>query len=415
MVLTDTIQELKKEIFPPQKISIICILFFIACAFVLNVTQFGEQQYSFLAREFLHGSLSFSQNPPFPFSEVVFYSGHYFSHLGPFPAILLMPFVFVSQFFGIFFYQGYLQFFLTLGIFFFCFVLARKQQYSPRDALLLACAFCFASVYQFVAFVPWSWYFAQAVSVFFAFWALNEYFNKRRYWLIGVLFACIFMTRVTAGLGILFFFAVIAFGSNLSLSKKIRYGMMLCIPLIISATLLFGYNYARFQNPFDNGYTTMNSGITSDESRYELIHYGLFQLQNIPTNVYYYFLKTLDPVVIQRGNQYVLAPPYTTIHFPGTSFFIVSPFFLYLFRARFRDRTVRYALIPVIVILFFLLTYFWPGWRQVGPRYLLDLLPFVYLIVLTAFRNSVLSPYARGLIIGSSFFNAYLYLHVMSQ
>lgn len=415
MVLIDTIRELKKELFPPRKIGTICILFFIACAFALNISQLGEQQFSYLSQEFLRGKLFFSQNPPLPFSEAVLFNGHYFSHLGPFPAVVLMPFSFIFRIFGIFFYQGYLQFFLTLCIFILCFSLARRWKYSSHDSLLLAGAFCFASVYQFIAMVPWSWYFAQAVAVFLVFWAIHEYFDRRRYWLIGILFACVFMTRITAGFGILFFFAAILFESGPSFSKKIHQCLMLGVPLIVSVLLLFGYNYARFQDPLDNGYTTMNSGITSEESRYELIHYGLFQLQNIPTNVYYYFFKTVDPITLLRGNQYILIPPYVTINFPGTSFFVVSPFFLYLFRARFRDRVVRYALLPIVVILCFLLLYFWPGWRQVGPRYLLDLLPFVYVMILTSFGGAALSPLARRVIIGSSFFDLYLYTLVMSQ
>ena len=153
----------------------------------------------------------------------------------------------------------------------------------------------------------------------------------------------------------------------------------------------------------------MNETILSDQSRFELLNYGLFQLRNIPTNFYYYFLKTFDPVLLSErslhGNTFILSPPYITLNFPGTSFFVVSPIFFYLFRARLKERPVRLALIPIGVILVVLLAYFWPGGTQTGPRYLLDLLPFAFLVLLFSFKDFNLSRVARTLIIASTFLN----------
>ena len=56
-----------------------------------------------------------------------------------------------------------------------------------------------------VAMISWSWYYAQVVTVFLLFLALLEYFHKKRYWLISIIFGLIALTRITAGIGIIFF------------------------------------------------------------------------------------------------------------------------------------------------------------------------------------------------------------------
>lgn len=394
------------------------IIFFFLFSFFGNIYFTTEQQYVYLAQAFLHGQLHFSQLPG-TWDDVVFFQGRYYWHMGPFPAILLIPFILLFNSFSLFFYQGYLQFFLTLGIFLLCFVIARKSSYSCRDSLFLAFGFCFASVYQFIAVVSWVWYFAQAVCVFFLFLAISEYLTRRRYFLIGVFLGFVFATRFTAGLGITFFIFSVLMSRSMHWEKKVKQLAFLCLPVVFMLGMLVFYNYARFGNPFENGFLLSNNSFLSVTDRYEQLHYGLFKLRNIPTNVYYYFIKGLDPVVVQQktlwGNTYVLQSPYVTVRYPGTSFFIVSPLFFYLFKARFKERIVKLCLVPIIVILSFLLTYYWTGWRQVGPRYFLDFLPFAYIVLLHSFKRFRLSGFAKGVIIVSAFFDLYLLTQVAAM
>lgn len=394
---------------------IIVIFFCVTLSFNINITT--EQQYTYLAQSFLQGKLHFLDTMEV-MEDTVYYKKQFYWHQGPFPAILLMPFVYVTSFFKIFFNQGYLQFFLTIGIFYLAFKIARLYKYTYKDALLLSFAFCFASVYQLIAFMPWVWYFVQAVTVFFLFLALYEFLTKKRYWLIGLYISFIFSSRFTAGLGVIFFILAIITNNKVWKIKTIQLTQLM-LPVIISGGLLLLYNYLRFNNPWENGFLLSNNVLMNNAQRYELLNYGLFKLSNIPTNIYYYFIKSLDPVLVNLtslwGNTYVLKFPYITVNYPGTSFFIVSPIFLYLFKSSLKEKRAKLALVAIITILIPLLCYYWPGWRQVGPRYLLDLLPFAYLLLMYVFPKRKLPSTAKILIIFSAFFNIYLFFHVFSK
>ncbi|MBI3443131.1 hypothetical protein HY008_00495 [Candidatus Woesebacteria bacterium] len=383
----------------------ILIIFFFMSTLIFNYSKYfrGEQQFTYLAKSFLQGKTYFLEEPG-TWADTVFYKGHYYWPLGPFPAIVLMPFIYLSDFFGTFFYQGYLQFFITIGVFLLCFKISRKFGYAKWDSLFLAFAFCFASVYQLIAFLTWSWYFVQAMTVFLVLLAIYEYLGKRRYWLMGILFAGVFMSRFTAGFGILFFL----------LSKpNLKNSVAILTPVLISGFLLLGYNYVRFENPVDNGYMATNNATLTESERFELLNRGLFKLKNIPTNFYYYFIKTLDPVLLPVesffGNTHILRFPYVRVGYPGTSFFVVSSIFLYTFRTRWKERLVKLSLVPIVIILLFLLSYYWSGWRQVGPRYMLDLLPFLYILLMFSFKKFKLTKIAKAIVLLSSLLDFYLF------
>jgi hypothetical protein len=386
------------------------LLLFLGTAFYTNVIFTNEQQYVYLAKSFLQGKVYFTQLPG-TWEDVVLYKGKYYWHQGPFPAIALMPFVFVAQLFHVFFYQGYLQFFLTLGIFYLCYWLAKYYKYSREDGLFLAFAFCFASVYQIVSMVSWVWYFVQAITVLLLFLALYEYFTKRRYVVIGLLYAAVFASRFTAGLTIIFFLLALLKEKKPSI-KKVAALSQLVVPLFLCGLLLLSYNYVRFGDVFNNGYMMNNNMFSESRGSYERDNHGLFKISNIPTNIYYYFIKTLDPVLIPVqtlwGNTYILEAPYVTVKYPGTSFFVVSPVFLYMFRNKLKSQVSRYALVAVIAVLIPLMLYYWPGWWQVGPRYLLDLLPFGYVLLLEGFEKRKLSRGVKILICISTLFDLYL-------
>ncbi|MDO8463570.1 MAG: hypothetical protein Q7S96_04895 [bacterium] len=398
-------------------------LFFVTLHTNFSIT--SQQQFAHLAQSFLQG-VAYFLNPFFDapgetLIDTVFIHGRYYWPLSPLPAILLMPFVHVASVFHGFFLQGYLQFFLTLGIFMLCVSIARHWSYSHRDALWLAFAFVFASTYHLVAFVSHSWYFVQAIAVFFTLFAIQEWLGRRRWWMIGIACALVFASRVTAGVGVLFFVGDILFQSSRLPSRKQYVSLaQLLVPIFLAGVLLLGYNAVRFGTIFENGYRLANASTATAEDRYELLHYGLFRIENIPTNLYYYFVRSLDPVTLPIATSsrrtYHLTAPYVTVGDPGVSFFVTAPIFLYLFSRKTRqslreERSVRLAAMTVVPILLLLLLYYWPGWTQVGPRYMLDLLPYLFLVLLASFHNYRLPAFARILIICSAALNLFLTIH----
>jgi hypothetical protein len=407
-----------KDITPREGMLLYLVSFFFLSAAIINLRMHGEQQFSYQAESFLHGKL-FLMEKPGTWYDSVFYKGHFYWPLGFFPSLLLIPFSFLFvKFADLFFYQGYLQIFLSLAIFYLCYLLAKKIRYKTEDAVLLAFAFCFASVYHLAAFIPWSWYFANTVTVLFLFLTILEYYNKRRYWLIGTFMSFALMTRFTASIGVIFFYLGIL-TENDTIKKKLINSVNLTVPIVLGGIILLTLNRLRFDSFFNNGYMLVNNVLMSESERYELLNYGLFQIRNIPTNLYYYFIKGLEPVLVNfkslAGNTYVLKFPYVKVSYPGTSFFVISPIFLYIFKTAYKIKEVKNAIIASLCVLFVLLTYFWPGWRQTGPRYMLDFLPFVYLILLYSFKGNELSRLAKSVIVISSVFNLYLLLTIFSS
>ena len=394
-----------KKVFTSSLINSLVILFFVisfSFNFLLDrVIRLGEQQYSSLAESFLQGKLYFWEESkikaPMTNYDVVEFKGKIFWPLGLFPAVVLMPFVYVFGKLGVFFRQSYLNFFMILGIFYLAKKIAQKLHYSETDSVLLAFAFCFASVFQVASLVSWSFYFVQATSVFLVLLAIVGFLNRRQFILIGILFSFVLLSRITAALGIIFFFLVLFLDKKKGFSYKFKNSFSLVIPMLTGFFLFFGYNYARFGNVFDNGYIrTLSNKELAANSDFTVFNDGLFNLSYIKNNFYNYFLR-------------LPSLPFLDVQFPGVSFFVVSPVFLYIFRAKLKEPLVKASLLTIFLILPFLLSYYWPGWRQVGPRYLLDVLPFAYILLLYSFKKFKLTPLAKLIIIASSLLDLWLF------
>jgi len=141
---------------------LLMVVAYVLSSIVLN------QQFSLLADSFLKGKLYFS-TPPDNKIDLVLKDGKFFWHLSPFPAVLLMPFAFITSLFGTIFPQNLAHLALVIGTYFLIFKIALDYKFSLKAAYYMAFGFCFASVYLYVAFTPESWYFSHAVAVFFLF------------------------------------------------------------------------------------------------------------------------------------------------------------------------------------------------------------------------------------------------------
>jgi len=377
------------------------IFLFFVFTLLYNFSINGEQQFIYLADSFLHGQLHFREMPGTWWGDTTFANGRYYWPLGPFPALILMPFVLI---FGTSFLQGFLQFFLTLFNFYLLYKIALKINYKKLDALWLALAFVFASVYLGAAWISFGWQFAEIFCVLLQLMSIYEFLNRKRYCLIGIYSALLFATRPTAGLGIVFFILAVIFSRDI-LKEKIKKLTFLLGPTVIVGALLLIYNYLRLGSFWNNGYMDAILGSQTLISARE--KFGLFKLRNIPTNLYYYFLKMPEPVLLKGS--YLLKPPYLKVSPWGLSFFVMSPIFLWMFKISIKEKITKYALLTSAAILFFLLAYWGTGYVQLGPRYILDLLPFAFLAMLYGFKEKKLNWRQKLVISISCFTNLFFF------
>jgi hypothetical protein len=366
----------------------------------------ASQQFSDLARAFLHGQLHFLAPIGGVGQDPVLYHGKIYWGEGPFPAVLLMPFVAFFSLSHIFFNQGYLQWMLVLGIVWFVFRLARLLSYSGEDSMILAFGFVLGSVFIGVASISSSWLFAQVVTTFLLFWSLYEFYTRKRWWLIGLICALVLMTRATAAPIVIFFGLELWQTAGKKPQKLIKFAP-LCLPVLGAAGLIGLYNFLRFHSPFNGGYAYQLLHSYSAESR----SYGVFSLIHIPTNFYSAVLRAPQPV-LRTATSWTLKFPFIQNNPYGMSIFITSPYLLSLFTHQWSsfDSRARHLMIAIAASCLFVFSFYGVGLDQFGYRYSLDFLPELFLLFMMMYRKSHhgLSRGMKTLLLGSGVVNFYL-------
>jgi hypothetical protein len=355
-----------------------------------------DLQYVWQAWSFLHGRLDLAKATVDAYSlmDVTVRGGKYYWPLGPLPSVLLMPFV--LAFGQTARAQATLQVLLAAAVAALAYGVARRGGASRHDAAWLACAFCLGSVAIGVLAVDGPWQVAHAIVLVALLAAIHEWQGKKRPLVMGALVAAAIATRLTAGAGALFF--VIALVRERGTGREgLRALATFLLPLALVALLLGAFNAARFGSPFDNGYadSTLTVGDAVWSRRAE---HGLFSFANVPRNAWYYFVAL--PAFGRAG---VGVDP------QGLSFFLLSPAFLYAATRPKKDATWAAVGVVCAAALAAFMPYYTTGYVQFGPRYLNDVLPFLYLLLVDAVREERLRAPMKSLIAASAALNILLF------
>lgn len=347
------------------------------------------------ADAFLHKSLAIP-NPPAALNDLAFFHNQYFVPFGPLPAILLLPFAAV---WGTAVDQAWLGYILAALSFILVYRIAGSLGIkSTSSKLWLATAFVFGSVYISLVVLPISAFLVQVVTVFFLLLALDEFFHRKRFFLIGLYLGYAILTRDIIGIAVVFFLYEIAFLPTIK--HKIKAIAALFIPMIICSLLVFSFNYVRFGSILDNGYDhNISHGQDLLLSRQE----GFFSPKHIPGNLYLLLFKAPDPIKLYDVN-YVLKPPYLHVDPWGLGIFFTSPLFVYLLFVSLKEKYAKASLLTIGVILIPTLTYYAYGVWQYGYRHAVDFYPFLFLLLIPLFREKM-PLRAKVLILYSIVFN----------
>lgn len=327
----------------------------------LNLLAGPDGHHSGLAEAFLAGKLHFLARPPGGWGDTAPFAGYHYWPGGPLPAVLSMPLVW-----GGFYHQGVLSFFISLLIFYLCYRLARKCDYGSAEACWFALAFCFATSYIGVAAVAVSSSFAHLVAVALLFLAILEYQDRRRLWLIGGLIGLAMMSRAPAGINVLLFSLVTALGVG-TITERCGALLKLLTPFAAAVGLLAIYNFARFGSPLESGYSYQVNGFDQPYSQWHVPGNNAgpaFSLSYIPDHlrVFFFGLPSVNAV--------------------GSSVLLLSPYLFHLLSVRRWDQTNRLIGLNVVVVLLAVLAFRSTGFEQVGYRFSLDFLPFVFWLLM---------------------------------
>jgi len=350
------------------------------------------------AEAFAHGHFYLDS---LPFIDSVVYKDKVYWHEGPLPALIFTPFYLLKVVIN----PGIVRFLINILIFFVIVKLSRQVlKIKIFESFWFAFLYFFGSVFIAISFESISWYYGQVVATLFVLLSLLEYFSKRRLFVSGIFLSLAVASRIFSILGVLFFIISIWF-SKKKKKEKIREIISFGLPIFLVLIVLGFYNFARFGSFFETGYNlNIPSTEIIDKSRAE----GFFNIKNIPTNFYWYFLKGPDGVSFDAGN-YNLSFPFYLPNPWGMSIFITMPFFFLAFFKKPKSAEGWGALLTMIVFLLFLLSYYMPGFRQYSARFINDPLPYWFILLLLSREGKVLSNIEKIFILGSGFINLYLF------
>ena len=356
------------------------IIFWIAAVFFLLLPffHFGDytlQHYGNFATALLHGSLALPD--PHAVSDLGIFENVHYLVFGPAPVLLFLPFAVLGEVLHVVFSERDIQFAVVVGVFFLIVLLAERLGFRRSDGIIFAVAFCIASPFLGVALIPISSYFAHIFCFGVALLALYEWRGKRRWSFVGLCMALVFATRLTAGIGIIFFVLDILLRAAPP-QEKARNLWKLLWPVVLTAAVLGLYNWVRFQSPFDSGYAFQALGSDAENV---LRNSGMFAAHHVANNAWY-LLFALPNVVWYSGGLPLFFPnPW------GLSLFFTSPYLLYFFFWRRVLRSTKIALVTMLVVLFPILLWWSTGYTQYGYRFALDFLPFILFAFLREYKK----------------------------
>ncbi|GHB41297.1 hypothetical protein GCM10007094_33420 [Pseudovibrio japonicus] len=373
------------------------LVFILLAAIVFRMA--GEQpesnSYALLADAFLHGR--FYAESCFDL-DCALYEGQVYVIFPPVPALIALPFIAI---FGIGFHQ-----FIALGTVCFAITgvvwwqLTRHYQEDFRLALLLVVAFLFATPLQYTVLrADGVWFFAQAVAVMLTSLALWSALIKRNAWLVGLFIGLAFLTRQMSILYMPFFFVLMTpadrsiFDIN---SESIRRLLKLAVFPALAILVYFAYNYARFGDPMQTGYSYIfppewdymgNPEAKWIDNRVQDL--GLFHKDYLIFNLAHFFVQGPN---LEFSGKYLTQ--LSGFGDKGIALFIGAPFLLYFFLAKW-NREYLFAALTIALIAGVTLFYHSNGFSQYSvQRYVLDWLPLMMLFVVRTISKDNIGIFA---------------------
>jgi len=317
------------------------------------------------ADAFLHGRLDV-QRPP-NFNDWVLKDGRWYVSFPPFPAVLMMPFVWL---YGMRFNDVWFTVvFAALNVPILYRLLRRLAQDGEAPEWQHA---AFALLFGFGT-LAWScsirgevWFTAEVVGVTLTLLYLHAALGAARPFLAGLAVACASITRTPLAFSALFFLLEAYRTSRPVLAKKLGPYLAAIVLVAIPMALM---NHARFGSFLEFGHSQLyNNRVNAQVARYGLFHYAFLE-----RNLHAAF--TMLPEI-------QFHPLRIGFNGEGMSLFVTTPLFFYLLWPKRTGVLQRELWITVAVVALPGFFYQNSGYYQFGFRFSLDYTP--YLIVLLA-------------------------------
>lgn len=306
-----------------------------------------------------------------PPRDIANYYNNYYVYFGPLSSLLLAPFVFI---FGRSFPQVTLGIFSLFASFIATYFISKHHKFEKIDALWLSVFFVFSTVLFSSSVINITAYQVEALGVPFILFSLWAYFAKKNGVLIGLFLSLAVLTRFTLMLAVGFFLMEV-----LQKRLSIKHFVYILIPVVIALGVLGMYNVRRFHSASETGY---NYSTTKEDLPIGAnFTYGDKSIIHIPANLYSFLLLGPEPLK-EKNDGLVLKFPYIKFSPWGVSILFTSPLFILLLIKFKKGKYALSAATAVILLSGPVFLWYSIGYAQVGYRYALDFLPFLFLLLL---------------------------------
>lgn len=307
-----------------------------------------------------------------PVRDIAAYFNNYYVYFGPLSSILLMPFVLV---FGETMPQVAIGIFSLIVSFGVVYLIAKHFAFKTIDSLWLSVFFVFSTVLFSSAVVNITAYQVEALGIPFILLALLLYFKKKSSLLIGLCIGLAVMTRFPLMLSVAFFLF-----EMLQKRFKVKHFILLLIPVILALGILGLYNERRFHSYLETGY---NYSITKNDGPIaENFSYGDKNIIHIPANLYSFLIMAPEPLTKSTNGGFVLKFPYLKLSPWGVAIWFTSPLFLFLITRFRKGKHTLSAGLTTLILAVPVFLWYSIGYAQIGYRYALDFLPFLFLLLI---------------------------------
>jgi len=402
-------------------IYIACLVVFALLAGDRMVKHTPYNHYAHMADAWLHGRHHLLGGPPSysGMNDFALYDGKWFISFPPFPAILMMPLVWLSGSPENFRDGQFIVWLAGIGPAVLFLILEKlrrsgRSEKSEIDNVRLALLFAFGTVYFFTAVQGTVWYAAHVVGIGLAAIFVFAALDAERPALAGAMLGCMFLTRPTTALvGVFFVLEAVraAHGKALpiegtflararSVWTDLDRGVLLqklvrfAIPIACALAFASWLNHARFHDlsPTAFGHEYLQIGWKARIDRW-----GLFNLHFLPRNIAVMFGSLPWPpapdepkaIIELAGMKFKV--PHFTISGHGLALWFTTPIYFWLLRPKKVDFIWGAAAFAALGPCIMNLLYQNSGWFQFGYRFSNDYAVFLFVGLALATR-----PFGRA-------------------
>ncbi len=329
-----------------------------------------------LAAAFLDGELHI-QSPVK--ADLTLYGRHWYVPFPPLPALLLVPYMWWTgaQTADTVLFSLILSAVNVMLVFGMLSAAVRHRltQIGRSDVIWLTVLFGLGSVHLYMAMQGSVWFLAQIATFTFATLSVWLAISRIHPFWVGLALAVAMLGRPHIALlgPLLLGIWWTARDPSAGYADLVKHAVWIIIPLVLAMGSLLWYNDARFEDPFDFGYTSQNVDSFLED---DLETFGQFNLYFVPRNAKALLWAT--PELNAEGELEGFWP-----NRQGMSIFLTTPAFLFLLWQGRRDWLYAGALLSLALILVPLLTYYNTGWWQFGYRFSLDFMMILMLLLAT--------------------------------